>query len=84
MVKPDTEQDDWSKWRNHVLAELKRQNDNIEALRDKIDENEKCRMNENTTTKLDINTIQVKIWAVGIILSMVFSAATSIAIALLT
>jgi len=29
---------DWSEWRNHVLKELERQNDNIESLNTKLDE----------------------------------------------
>jgi len=67
--------DDWSKWRNHVLAELKRQNDNIEALREKIDENECKRLNEKTDVKVDIKELQTRVWAIGAIISAVISVA---------
>lgn len=65
--------DDWSKWRNHVLAELKRQNDNIEALREKIDENECKRLNEKTDTQVDIKELQTKVWGIGALISAVIS-----------
>ena len=69
----DNTTDDWSAWRNHVLAELKRQNDNIEALRDKIDANENKRLNEKTDTKVDIKDLQTKIWAIGALISAAIS-----------
>lgn len=65
--------DDWSKWRNHVLAELKRQNDNIEALREKIDENECKRLTEKTNTQVDIKELQTKVWGIGALISAVIS-----------
>lgn len=71
----DNTTDDWSAWRNHVLAELKRQNENIEALRDKIDANEGKRLNENTNTQVNIKELQTKIWAIGAIISAVISVA---------
>ena len=71
----DNTTDDWSAWRNHVLAELKRQNDNIESLRDKIDANEKLRLSAITDTKVDIKELQTKIWAIGAVISAVISVA---------
>jgi len=72
MVELDNT-DDWSAWRNHVLAELKRQNENIEALREKIDDNECKRLNAITDTKVDIKELQTKIWAIGAIISAIVS-----------
>lgn len=72
--------DDWSQWRNHVLAELKRQNENIEALRDKIDENEIKRLNEKTNTKIDIKEIQTKIIIICGGISILVSAIVAIGV----
>lgn len=72
--------DDWSQWRNHVLAELKRQNENIEALRDKIDENETKRLNEKTNTKIDIKEIQTKIIIICGGISILVSAIVAIGV----
>lgn len=71
----DNTTDDWSAWRNHVLAELKRQNDNIEALRDKIDANESSRLQTNTDTQVNIKELQVKIWAMCAAISTAISIA---------
>jgi hypothetical protein len=64
MTELDGTSDDWSVWRIHVLKELQRQNDNIEALRNKIEENETKRLDEKTLTKIDITELQTKIWAI--------------------
>jgi len=69
--KQNNSTDDWSTWRNHVLAELQRQNDNIEALRDKIDANEKARQDEKTSVKIDITQLQTKVWAICAAISIV-------------
>ena len=65
----DNTTDDWSAWRNHVLAELKRQNENIEALRDKIDANEVNRLQTNTDTQVNIKELQTKIWGMAAVIS---------------
>jgi hypothetical protein len=73
MFDSDNTTDDWSAWRNHVLAELKRQNENIEALREKIESNEKLRLGAVTETKVNITELQTKIWAIGAAISIVIS-----------
>jgi len=48
---------DWSEWRNHVLKELERQNNNIDALAEKLDEFEKtCLQKEGDQKAVNAET----------------------------
>ncbi len=63
---------DWSEWRNHVLKELVRQNDNIDALADKLDVFEKtCLQKEgdqkavNAETRMKLYLMDMLMGAAG-------------------
>jgi hypothetical protein len=59
---------DWSEWRNHVLKELVRQNDNIEALNDKLDTFEKTCLQKEGDQKVDNAETRLKIYYVDFII----------------
>lgn len=54
--------DDWSDWRNFVLKELERLNNNIDALREKQQD-----------SRIDIKELQTKIYMICIITSFAVS-----------
>ncbi len=54
--------DDWGEWRNFVLKELERLNNNIDALREK-----------HQDSRVDIKELQTKIYMIAIITSFIVS-----------
>ncbi len=54
--------DDWSDWRNYVLKELERLNNNIEALREKQQD-----------SRIDIKELQTKIYMISMLTSFLVS-----------
>jgi len=69
---PINNNEDWKEWRNYVLKELERLNNNFDSLQEKQQE-----------IRLDIREIQTKIYIGSIILSLVVSIITTIAMKLI-
>ena len=59
---------DWSEWRNHVLKELERQNNNIEALNDKLDVFEKTCLQKEGDQRVDNAETRLKIYYVDFVI----------------
>ena len=59
---------DWSEWRNHVLKELERQNDNIESLNTKLDEFEKICLQKEGDQKVDNAETKLRIYYIDFII----------------
>jgi hypothetical protein len=53
---------DWSEWRNHVLKELERQNNNMEALAEKFDIYEKTCLQKEGDQKVINARTEMKIY----------------------
>jgi hypothetical protein len=59
---------DWSEWRNHVLKELERQNNNLEALAEKFDTYEKACLQKEGDQKVINAKTELKIYYVDAII----------------
>jgi hypothetical protein len=64
---PKNDSDDWEQWRNFVLKELERLNNNMDALRDK---------QENSRN--NISVLEAKIYTVVAIITLMISIAVPV------
>lgn len=64
--EPSNNNEDWKQWRNYVLKELERLNNNFDSLQEKQQD-----------IRLDIREIQTKIYVGSIMLSFVVSIITT-------